>query len=359
MTHQGDVVGHATAAPIPQKLFCFNGGFFSQRQVRRILTLSGFDLKLGKPGENDLVAVWGKSPTSGRGEAVSAQTGTPMLHVEDAFLRSVRTGRDGAPPLGLTLDSRRPYFDSSGPSDLEVLLTESPLDDTALLTRARTAIDRVKSAHLSKYNLFDPATPAPEPGYVLVIDQTRDDASVRLCGSSVATFREMLVYAQQEHPRARIFIKTHPETTAGHREGYYSDEHLTNQISFLGGPVSPQALLEGAVAVYTVSSNFGFEAILAGHKPVVFGQPFYAGWGLSDDRQPIDRRQRKLTRAQLFAGAMILYPKWYDPYRDTLCEIEQVMDTLESQSRAIREDGQGYVALGMRSWKRKPLQAFF
>ncbi|MFY0690828.1 MAG: capsular polysaccharide biosynthesis protein [Paracoccaceae bacterium] len=359
MTHQGDVPGTAAVRPIPQKLYYFNGGFFAQRQVRRILSLSGFDLRLGKPGPEDLIAVWGKSPTSGRGEAVSTQTGAPVLHVEDAFLRSVATGRDGDPPLGLTLDFRRPYFDSAGPSDLEVLLSEAPLDDNALLTRARNAIDRIRKQHLSKYNQFDPATPPPDPGYVLVIDQTRDDASIRFGGGSVATFREMLVYAQQEHPKARILIKSHPETMAGHRSGHYSEEHLSNNISFLETPLSPQALLEGAVAVYTVSSGFGFEAILAGHKPVVFGQPFYAGWGLSDDRQPIDRRQRKLTRAQLFAGAMILYPKWYDPYRDALCEIEQAMDTLESQSRAFREDKQGFVALGMRAWKRKPLQAFF
>ncbi|HBR38881.1 MAG TPA: hypothetical protein DD939_16490, partial [Sulfitobacter pontiacus] len=52
--------------------------------------------------------------------------------------------------------------------------------------------------------------------------------------------------------------------------------------------------------------QMGFEAIFAGHKPRVFGQPFYAGWGLTEDEFPVQRRQRVLTRAQLFAGAMIL-----------------------------------------------------
>ena len=85
----------------------------------------------------------------------------------------------------------------------------------------------------------------------------------------------------------------------------------------------------------------GFEAIWAGHRPVVFGQPFYAGWGLSRDIQPIDRRGRALTVVQLFAGAMILYPKWYDPCRDTLCSLEQVLDQLEAETRAWREDHAG------------------
>ena len=130
-------------------------------------------------------------------------------------------------------------------------------------------------------------------------------------------------------------------------------------MSLFDTPISPWALFEGAVAVYTVSSQMGFEAIQMGHKPVVFGQPFYMGWGLSDDRKPLDRRQRKLTRAQLFAGAMILYPKWYDPHRDRLCTLETAIETLAAQARAWREDHQGWVAAGMRLWKRAPLQKFF
>ena len=102
----------------------------------------------------------------------------------------------------------------------------------------------------------------------------------------------------------------------------------------------------------------GFEAIWAGHRPVVFGQPFYAGWGLSRDKQPIDRRGRALTVEQLFAGAMILYPKWYDPCRDTLCSLEKVLDQLEAETRAWREDHAGWEAQGISLWKRRPLQQF-
>jgi len=84
------------------------------------------------------------------------------------------------------------------------------------------------------------------------------------------------------------------------------------------------------VGVYTVSSQMGFEAIFAGHKPRTFGQPFYAGWGLTQDERPVPRRQRILTRAQLFAASMILYPVWYDPHRDRLCDLEDAISALES-----------------------------
>jgi capsular polysaccharide export protein len=108
-----------------------------------------------------------------------------------------------------------------------------------------------------------------------------------------------------------------------------------------------------------VSSGLGLEAIFAGHRPVVHGTPFYAGWGLTDDRRPIAKRSRRLTRAQLFAGAMILYPKWYDPYRDQLCEFEDVIRALEAQTRAWREDRHGWTASAMSRWKHPHLRAFF
>lgn len=146
---------------------------------------------------------------------------------------------------------------------------------------------------------------------------------------------------------------------AGHRAGHFSDQDLSDRVSVLEQPVSPWSLLEGAVGVYTLSSQMGFEAILAGHKPRVFGQPFYAGWGLTRDEDPLPRRQRNLTRAQLFAAAMILYPRWYDPYHDQLCDLETVLSTLEAQTRAWRQDHKGWTASGMRVWKRRHLQRMF
>lgn len=342
-----------------QNLYVYNGGFLTEGRVRRIVDLAGYDIRIGAPGEDDLVGVWGHSPTSPRGEAVAARSGAPVVRVEDSFLRSVGLGRDGDLAIGLNIDRRGVHFDPTTPSDLEMLLTENPLDDTALLNRAKAGIATLRAADLSKYNAFDPTLPVPEPGYVLVIDQTRKDASIKASGADSNTFREMLFYAQTEHPGTRIIVKTHPETVAGHRVGYFTKDDATDQITISDAPGSPWALLEGAIAVYTVSSQLGFEAILAGHKPVVFGQPFYMGWGLSDDRAPLQRRQRTLTRAQLFAAAMILYPTWYDPFHDRLCSFEEAVATMTELARAWRDDYRGWVAADMRLWKRKPIQQVF
>jgi len=344
---------------LPRRLFVYNGGFLTSRRIKRILHLSGYDVRLGKPTDGDLIGVWGKSPTSPRGETIANKTGNPILRVEDAFLRSLHPGRDGEPPIGLMLDHKGVHFDASQPSDLETLLATHPFDDTPLLDRAREGIARLKSEELTKYSAHDPDLLPPAPGYVLVIDQTRGDASIRFGGANEASFQEMLYYAQTEHPKAQILIKTHPETMSGHRQGHYTADQETDRIKICDLPVSPWKLMEGAIAVYVVSSQLGFEAILTGHKPVVFGQPFYAGWGLSDDRNPVQRRQRALTRVQLFAGAMLLYPKWYDPCLDRLCEFETVLNHMSAQTRAWRDDRQGWRGDNIRLWKRGHFQRFF
>jgi len=351
-----------------QRLWCTAPGLWLPGRVRRILTLAGLvpapATLLAGPRNGDLVGVWGQSPLAARAESLAAARGATLVRVEDAFVRSVlpgRAGRRGDGPLGLLIDRRGGvHFDPGAPSHLETLLATHPLDDSALLDRAREGMARMAGARLSKYNGHDPDLPGPPPGYVLVVDQTQGDAAIRASGAGYGTFREMLFRAQDDHPGRHIVIRSHPETALGLRPGHFGPEDATPGITLSTDPVAPHTLLEGAIAVYTVSSQLGFEAILAGHRPQVFGRPFYAGWGLTDDHGgPLPRRHRNLTRAQLFAGAMILAPTWYDACRDRLCGFEAALDQMEAEVRAFREDRAGHVAAGMRLWKRGPLQGFF
>jgi len=353
-----EIPDQTAAGAIPRRLFFYNAGFLRQPRLRRILHLAGHELHFGIPGPQDGVVVWGHSPYAARGEWMAARRQVPLVRIEDALLRSVRPGRMGDAPLGLIIDPIGVHFDSAAPSRLETLMAQHPLDEPALLQRAKDGIAHLKALDLSKYNLHD-ETPAPDAGYVLIIDQTRGDASIRHAGASAQTFAHMLATAKADHPGARIVIKAHPETTQGLRPGHFSASDESGRVSLLTVPVSPWRLLDGAAAVYTVSSQLGFEAILAGHRPQVFAQPFYAGWGLSMDHAPTARRRRTLTSPQLFAAAMLLAPTWYDPCRDRLCAFEDAVDQLEAEVRAYREDRTGHVAVGMRLWKRGRVQAVF
>lgn len=350
--------------PTSRRLCVYNSGFLTQGRIKRILQLAGWSVSIGRPSDGDWVGVWGAAPSSERGVAVAEGRDAPVLRVEDAFLRSLHPGRvEREPPLGLLLDRTGLHFDASRPSDLETLLIEDPLDDTALLNTARDLMARICDGRLAKYSAYDPDLEPPEPGYVLVLDQVEGDASVlaSVPGPDMARarFAEILYYAQTEHPGQRILIRSHPETLAGKRSGHFTAEQAQGRVSFIDGAHAPMDLLDGAIAVYTLSSQMGFEAILAGHKPRVFGTPFYAGWGLTEDEHQLIRRQRTLTRAQLFAGAMMLYPVWYDPYTDRLCDLERVVGTLEATQRAWIEDREGWTGRKIRLWKRPHMQAMF
>lgn len=157
-----DETNEQAAENTPRRLFVFNGGFLTQPRLRRILSLAGYIVKIGKPPNGGLVGVWGNSPTSNRGEAIAHHSDAKIIRVEDTFLRSVLPARiSHEPPIGLAIDTSGVHFDPSSPSDLEKILAHDPLDDTALLNRARDAIERIKALKLSKYNNFPMDSPPP------------------------------------------------------------------------------------------------------------------------------------------------------------------------------------------------------
>ncbi|MEL7343692.1 MAG: capsular polysaccharide biosynthesis protein [Pseudomonadota bacterium] len=337
-------------------LYVYNGGFLTDRRIGRILSLAGWDVRLGAPSPQDRVGIWGASPTSGRGTSVAQRSGAGLLTVEDAPLRGLHPGRSGGATLGLCLDQNGLHFDPGRPSDLEMHLANAPLDDGS---RARAAIERLRYWQLSKFAATIPDLAPPAQGSVIVVDQARDDASVAASGADQATFDAMLQTALDAHPGKQILIKQHPETALGTRQGYFLPAHENDRVRLYTAPISPWRLFEGAEAVYTVSSGLGLEAIWAGLTPHVLGGPFYAGWGLSRDVLTFERRSRTLTPEQLFEGAMINYPVWYDPASDKLCDIETAISTLEAQARAWRQDRAGHVGVGMRLWKRGHFRKVF
>jgi len=74
--------------------------------------------------------------------------------------------------------------------------------------------------------------PLPEPGFILLIDQTCGDAVVPASGGEQMDFDAMLAYAKAHFPDHKIIIRTHPETRLNLREGYVSARHCyTPQIT--------------------------------------------------------------------------------------------------------------------------------
>jgi capsular polysaccharide export protein len=106
--------------------------------------------------------------------------------------------------------------------------------------------------------------------------------------------------------------------------------------------------------VHVLTSLTGFEALLRGLKVVVYGRPFYAGWGLTEDVTAIDRG-RRLSLEELVAGALILYPRYLDPVTRLPCAPELLVERMADPQLwrvgplVIARRWQGFLA---RRWAR-------
>lgn len=100
-----------------------------------------------------MIGVWGRKRTSKRGRKVAERRNLPLLTIEDSLLRSVRsvrTGRQGAPNLGVICDRRGIFFDTTQNSDLAALINVSVGVPQVELDKAVAGIDALKAQSLSK-----------------------------------------------------------------------------------------------------------------------------------------------------------------------------------------------------------------
>lgn len=164
-----------------------------------------------------------------------------------------------------------------------------------------------------------------------MIDQTAGDMSVTLGAAGAETFAAMLAAARAENPQATIYVKTHPEVTSGRKGGYLTAAQDDESTVVLRQAINPLSLIEQMDRVYVVTSTMGFEALLAGKPVTVFGMPWYAGWGATDDRQTCVRRTRTRSVDELFAAAYFHYSRYLNPVTHQRGTIFDVIDWLVRQ----------------------------
>jgi capsular polysaccharide export protein len=155
---------------------------------------------------------------------------------------------------------------------------------------------------------------------------------------------------REENPGAYVVYKPHPDLIARNRPGD-TGEDVANTLS---DEVLAQAnihdCLHSVDEVHTMTSLAGFEALMRGKRVVTYGQPFYAGWGLTTDRAPLARRTRKLSLDELVAGTLILYPRYFDWKSGHFCDCEAIIDRLVEQRSNVRSRGPVDLAPG---WGRR------
>ena len=310
----------------------------------------------GRRRDVDALLAWGRRPSARRVERLGQHWGLPVWHIEDGFLRSFGKGR-ADPPLALLIDDLGVHFDATSPSRLEHLIA------TPLSLEQRCRAQQVQALwceqRLSKVN---PAqeSPVPEERFVLVVDQSAGDYSIPLGGASPECFGQMLQEALADHPACTVVLKVHPDVIHGRARGHFSAKDLVHpRIRVSADGLHPAGLLQRAEAVYAVTSQMGFEALLWGRPVHCFGMPFYAGWGLTHDRLAApDRRQQGVSLEALVHGALIAYPHCIDPHQHEPCSIETLMRAIGLQRRMHALAPRSVQAFGFTPWKQRNLCRF-
>lgn len=353
------------AERLPRRMICVGFRRWKAANVRPMLSLRAGrvlfvpDARRAQalaPGPGDALVHWSARAPDGLAR-LAAQAGCPMLRMEDGFVRSVGLGSDLIRPLSLALDGQGMYFDPSRPSDLEQTLNRARFTPGELAAARRARAFMV--AHgITKYNL-EPARPvawrAQGREVVLVPGQVEDDVSVRLGCGPVADNLALLRQARQAHPDGYIVYKPHPDVASGNRRGAVTRGELGGLADHVETEASVVSCIDACDVVHTMTSLSGFDALLRGKRVVTHGRPFYAGWGLTEDRMDIPRRERALTLDELVAGALLRYPVYWDwelrgytTCEAVLCRIAETRDALEREGR-LKSLRAGYAR---RQWRK-------
>lgn len=307
--------------------------------------------------ENTCVVGWGNKKNTLKPQKLAKKYNKPFLRLEDGFIRSVGLGVKGTPSCSFVVDDLGIYYDATTPSRLEKILSQYEFEhDIQLIETAEQAIELIRKFKISKYNLPTSSIPNTltdgSAKKILVVAQTAGDLSLQYGSGNHFSTQQLIQAAFEENPGAEVFLKIHPDVIAGKRKSDINPAQIPPTCQVITQDINPISILEKIDKVYTKTSQMGFEALLLGKECVCFGIPFYSGWGLTDDRVPCPRRNRKLTATQIFAGAYILYTTYFNPYLNKKSDIIDIIYTIKRYREIEKTNGSALLLHGFPAWKR-------
>ncbi|TCB52216.1 capsular polysaccharide export protein, LipB/KpsS family [Acinetobacter terrestris] len=260
----------------------------------------------------EVAVVWGYTETSFLRFYLNKKK-IPIWRVEDGFIRSATLGAAHSTPYSLVIDKTGLYYNGSQSSDIENILNTYDFDtDNLSKDQAVELLKLIKSQKISKYNppIIHHTNSLKIKKTILVIGQVDNDASLRYGNPNNWSMEDMVRLAKYENPNAEVLYRPHPEVYKGYQKTKFKKNNIKDFAKILTPDEHVIELIERVDHVYTLTSLTGLEALLRGKKVTVLGTPFYAGWGLTDDRSTFERRHRKLSLIELFIGTYLLYPKY-------------------------------------------------
>ena len=284
------------------------------------------------------IIVWGKNKKTDK----YISKVNEFISVEDGFVRSVGLGGDLYPPYSLLFDKKGIHFDASRKSNLEDLLQNRIVNKKELI-RSRKLIDLIIKLKISKYNLRlrkENSFPniISKKNIIAVLGQVENDNSI-IYGVPNDTISKtnysLVAQVRKDYPDSFIIYKPHPDVDSGLRAKGKKEEAINKIADFVAYDAPLEFIFNKAQKVAVFTSLGGFEALIRGISVITYGLPFYAGWGLTEDKLKnhvwAKRRTRELDLEELIFICLVEYPFYNSIKNKCPLEIEHVIDELISE----------------------------
>ncbi len=266
--------------------------------------------------------------------ALCAVNNCTVCRAEDGFLRSVGLGAQHTKPLSIIVERDTDlYFHKSRSSRLHQILRS--LDDgqkTQFHEKGSQLKQLILEQNLSKYNFKATGdTFKASDDSVLVLGQVERDESIRRGPDPYLTCEQLVEVAVRENPGASVYFKPHPEVHRGIAEPYSAPFRRFPDLREFPQSVNMFDYAGEFRRVYSISSLAGFEMLLRGTPVTTLGGPWYAGWGLTDDRSvQQEATTTGITPEILLWAAYGEYPVYFTSHAEKT-DVFTVIDILNSQ----------------------------
>ena len=297
--------------------------------------------RLAAQSKDNAILVWGNNEF--RLESWARRYDVAFWRMEDGFVRSVGLGADLRRPSCLVVDTQGLYYRAEQPSDILTLLNNTRFDETQR-ARGKALQEMLNAQAVTKYNLgySDQVSGTERLGIrqqaggreiILVPGQYEADQSIQNSRGAVKSNLALLQATRTAYPEGFILFKEHPDLYSGVRPGALGETAALQYADLYVTHVDMHELLQECDRVSTMTSLTGFEALIRNRSVHVWGSPFYAGWGLTDDELEFPERTAKITTEELVYTALVLYCRCFSWVTRSEASPEQVIEELARERR--------------------------
>lgn len=249
--------------------------------------------------------------------------------------------RHNMSPFSLVFDKKDiPYSNNNQNSLLYMLNSNKYKEDSELLTRSKLLIEQIKGNNKGNSNDATESliiSEKNEQEKVLVIGVPKAIGKDNGVGDNMSSL-DLVWIAKLENPESQVMYIEDPTINSPNIEM----ENIGKLADVIDSDKDILELLWSVDKIYTKDSIIAFYGLILSKQVITFGAPFYAGWGVTIDRNPIANRSQRLTLEALVGVSLIEYPKYINPYTKEMIDVESAVELQSKVTKIAKKAGLSY-----------------